>query len=237
MLKQIENLHRKKNIAIEMVVLNMDKILFNHQEKIISIKIHPINSKQTFENGKKTPGAFRISIDSIFYSSRSGGNQISEVDSKPPSKSSREETAAQLAHAAAAHVNARQQVPPPPPVQQQQQQQYSYQQGGFPPQPHQVRGPAPRLPLPVNDPYQQRNFNQSNNNELLDNNEERRNRRSADKILDAFERFYMTKATTTPMKVKYIPEDNNSNHQRNTNNNNNNNYRDRSISRNSSTCN
>jgi hypothetical protein len=153
-------------------------------------------------------------------------------------KSSREETAAQLAHAAAAHVNARQQVPPPPPVQEQ----YSYQQGGFPLQQQQIRGLTPRPSFPgnvhhPNDPYQQRNFNQSNNNELMDKNDERRNRRSADKILDAFERFYMTKSTTTPMKVKYIPEDNNSNHQRNTNNNNNNNCRNRSISRNSSTSN
>ncbi len=166
----------------------------------------------------------------ILYSSHSNGNQILETEGKPSKKTSREETAAQLAHAAAAHVNARQQVPPPPPVQQQE---------GFSPQTQQIRGPASHLPVGVNirypnESYQQRdifnsNYNQSNNNEILDNNEERRNRRSADKILDAFERFYMNKSTTTPMKVKYIPEENNSNHfqQRNTNNNNN---RDRSIS-------
>ena len=112
----------------------------------------------------------------------------------------------------------------------------------MPPQPplQQIRGPVPRPPFPgnvylPNDPYQQRNFNQSNNTEIMDKQEERRNRRSADKILDAFERFYMTKSTTAPMKVKYIPEENNSNHQRNTNNNNN--CRDRSRSQNSSTSN
>ena len=108
----------------------------------------------------------------------------------------------------------------------------------MPPQPQQIRGPAPRFPGPGNvrhptDLVQQRNVNQSNNSELVDDEEERRNRRSADKILDAFERFYMTKSTTAPMKVKYIPEDSNSIHQRNTNNNNNNNnnnYRERSLS-------
>lgn len=76
------------------------------------------------------------------------------------------------------------------------------------------------------------NFNQSNNNELLDNSEPRRNR-SVEKILDAFERFYMKegKSTTIPMKVKYIPEDSNTipYRQRNTNNNN----RHRSTSRSS----
>jgi hypothetical protein len=105
----------------------------------------------------------------------------------------------------------------------------------------QIRGQAPRFPVPgsiryPNDPYQQHNifqsnYNQSNNNELFDKHEERRHRRSADKILDAFERVYMNKTTTTPMKVKYIPEEYNSNHQqRNTNNNNNNNNRERSAS-------
>lgn len=169
-----------------------------------------------------------------YFSSRSGGQQISESDPKSAPKSAREETAAQLAHAAAAHVNARQQIPPPPPVQGQ----YVYPQGGFrgPPPPH--FPPAGNVHYP-HDPYQQppqHNFNQSNNNELPDHNGERRHRRSADKILDAFERFYMTKSTTAPMKVKYIPEDNHhSHHQRNSNNNNNNNnYRDRSISRYSS---
>ncbi|CAF4740346.1 unnamed protein product [Rotaria sp. Silwood1] len=139
---------------------------------------------------------------------------------------------------------------------QQQQQQFLYQQGVLPPQGQQIRGPPPRFPAAGNivypsDPYQQQqfvnphqrvlpnqNYNQSNNNELYDNdddedNEERRQQdkqnRSAEKILDAFERFYINrgKPTTVPMKVKYIPEDNNSNrkysnhyHQRNTNNNN-----------------
>ena len=105
-----------------------------------------------------------------------------------------------------------------------------------------------------NDPYQQQqpqqqrnppnpNYNQSNNNELYENgddDDERRKQdeqnRSAEKILDAFERFYVNRGqpTTVPMKVKYVPEDINSNHQRsnpqqrNTNNNNN---RYRSTSR------
>jgi hypothetical protein len=57
------------------------------------------------------------------------------------------------------------------------------------------------------------NYNYSNNNEIITNSEERYNR-SAEKILDAFERFYRNigKTPAAPMKVKYIPEDNNSNH-------------------------
>ncbi|CAM2706722.1 unnamed protein product [Rotaria socialis] len=224
-----------------------------------------------------------------------------------PAKPTREETAAQLAHAAVAHLNNRQGFvggsaqqhvsgpPPPPPAPQigrsqlpNQQQQYIYQPGVLPPQGQQNLGPRPRLPpgtgnvVYQGDPYQQQqqiinpnqrnmanqNYNQSNNNELFGNddnddadadddddeeeeeeeddddddddddvdNDERRQQleqsRSAEKILDAFERFYVTrgKSSATPMKVKYIPEDNNSNQPRlnhqqlNTNNNNNNRY-------------
>ncbi|CAF0960450.1 unnamed protein product [Rotaria sordida] len=138
-----------------------------------------------------------------------------------------------------------------------QQQQFLYQQGVLPPQGQQIHGPSPHFPGAGNivysgDPYQQQqqqfidphqrilpnqNYNQSNNNELYDDDDddeaEHRQRegqsRSVEKILDAFERFYINrgKPTTVPMKVKYIPEDNNSNqkyikhyHQRNTNNNN-----------------
>ncbi|CAF3040182.1 unnamed protein product [Rotaria sp. Silwood2] len=224
-------------------------------------------------------------------------HQTLEVEPRSSiSKNTREETAAQLAHAAAARFNSRQgfvdippqqqapvpapvptQIPPvvpapasvpapPPPVPQvgrtqlnSQQQQFIYQQGVLPPQGQQIRGPPPRFPAVGNiiypgDPYQQQqqqqqqfinphqrvlpnqNYNQSNNNELFDDDEEEDERRqqekqnrSAEKILDAFERFYINrgKPTTVPMKVKYIPEDNNSNqkysnyyHQRKTNNNN-----------------
>ena len=76
------------------------------------------------------------------------------------------------------------------------------------------------------------NYNQANNNELFGHDRQRRNR-SAEKILDAFERIYMNnrKASVTSLKVKYIPENKNSSyyHQRNTNNN-----RYRSVSRKSS---
>ena len=79
------------------------------------------------------------------------------------------------------------------------------------------------------------NYNQSNNNELYDDDDDDEQRykqeepnRSAEKILDAFERYYISrgKPTAVPMKVKYIPEENNSNqrrskhHQLNTKNNN-----------------
>lgn len=152
--------------------------------------------------------------------------------------------------------------PQVPNQQQQQQQQYLYQQGVLPPQGAQNRGPAPRLPGPgpihhPTDVYQQLqqqqfvnpqqrptpnpNYNQSNNNELFENEEyeefeDELERRSAEKILDAFERFYASsgRPTTVPMKVKYIPEEANliprrshNHHQRNTNNNN----RNRSSSR------
>lgn len=80
------------------------------------------------------------------------------------------------------------------------------------------------------------NYNQSNNNELFDDagvevdpsnrvpqDEENR---SAEKILDAFERYYLQngKSSTAPMKVKFIPEANpklNSSHGNMNNNNNN----------------
>jgi len=205
-----------------------------HRHRNVSSQQGQNLGQQTGENNPDQNASNQQQTDSR-EPSRSGG----ETESKPPpAKGSREETAAQLAHAAAARVNGRQQVPPPPPVQQQ----YFYQQGGFPPQQQQFAGLAPNFPVAgniryPNDPYQQHNiinpnYNQSNNTEILNNKEERRNRRSADKILDAFERFYMNKSTTTPMKVKYIPEENNSNNQRNTNNNNNN--RDRSTSQSSS---
>ena len=158
--------------------------------------------------------------------------------------------------------------------QQHQQQQFLYQQGVLPPQGQQIRGPAPRMPAPGNnirypvDPYQQQqqqfvhpqqrnipnpNYNQSNNNELIDtiddviNQYERHKKqeeqnRSAEKILDAFERFYVNRGnpTTAPMKVKYIPEDINSNNQTSNehfyqqNTNNNNRYRSTSRSYSSS---
>ena len=105
----------------------------------------------------------------------------------------------------------------------------------------------------INPPQQRQapnpNYNQSNNNELYDQSDNdgddfgRRTQdeqsRSAQKILDAFERYYVNhgKTASVPMKVKYIPEEMNSNskhfnsfQQRNTNNNN----RHRSSSRRSS---
>ena len=192
-----------------------------------------------------------------------------------PPKTSREETAAQLAHAAAAHVNGRQATnvaappvnvvgPAPPnvprpqvPVQQQMQQQYIQQQVAARAQAPQIRGPAPRLPGPPQanirfpvDPYRppmppqvqtapNPNYNQSNNNELFNDDDEvpslnqEEQHRDAEKILDAFERFYLNrgKNSATPMKVKFIPEDSNSNsksanyfYHGNTNNNNNRHY-------------
>ncbi|CAF3261511.1 unnamed protein product [Rotaria socialis] len=158
--------------------------------------------------------------------SRSEVKQILETEVKisAPARSSIEETAARLAHAAAAHVQARLQIPPPPPV-----------QHPFVPTPEQqLRGSTVRLPVndsvpPSNDKNQQQhsssnlNYNQSNNNEITDGTENNHNR-SAEKILDAFERFYMKdgKSATNAVKVKYIPEENNTNYhrQRNTNNNN-----------------
>jgi hypothetical protein len=153
-------------------------------------------------------------------------------------------------------------VRPQLPNQQQQQHQFLYQQGVLPPQPQQIRGPPPpRLPPAGNvrypgDPYQQQqqqqqqqrpipnqNYNQSNNNELSDDDEDaddyyeqEERSRSAEKILDAFEYYYVNhgKPTTVPMKVKFIPEENNSNnntqfnyhhHQQQNTNNNNNRYR------------
>ena len=120
------------------------------------------------------------------------------------------------------------------------QQQQQHQQFIRPPQQH--IGPNP-------------NYNQSNNNELYDSDDDddddddnttdfelrkqEERSRSAEKILDAFERFYanQTRTSTVPMKVKYIPEEMNSHckhfnsfQQRNTNNNN----RYRSSSRRSS---
>jgi hypothetical protein len=71
------------------------------------------------------------------------------------------------------------------------------------------------------------NHNQSNNNDIIETNVNRRQHdeqsRSAEKILDAFERFYINRTglTSVPMKVKYIPEDYSiDSKQRNTNNNN-----------------
>ncbi|CAF2621908.1 unnamed protein product [Rotaria sp. Silwood2] len=169
----------------------------------------------------------------------SNDNRISENEGKIAlsTKSSREETAARLAHAAVAHVNARQQLPPPPLLKQQD----SYQNDVLP------KGQVQRLPVNgninhSNDLYQQQrnvanlNYNQSNNNEVLNNNNnnnEAPHRHSVEKILDAFERVYLKdrKSATTPVKVKYIPEENFSHycHQRNKNNNN----QCRSASRNS----
>ncbi|CAF3851461.1 unnamed protein product [Rotaria magnacalcarata] len=147
-----------------------------------------------------------------------------EVKISAPAKSSLEETAARLAHAAAAHVNARLQIPPPPPV-----------QHPFVPTPEQQRrGSTVRLPVngsvssSSDENQQQRsssnlNYNQSNNNEITDGTGKKHNR-SAEKILDAFERFYMKdgKSATNAVKVKYIPEETSTNchRQRNTNNNN-----------------
>lgn len=170
----------------------------------------------------------------IFSSARSEGNRGSEMETKvtAPAKSSREETAARLAHAAAAHVHARQQIPPPPPIHtslaatQEQPQRATVTQA-----------PANGNSQPSIDTFQPRssnnlNQNESNNNDASEPNEKKHNR-SAEKILDAFERFYMKdgKSTAAPMKVKYIPEESNSNYyrQRNTNNNN----RNRSSSRSS----
>jgi hypothetical protein len=145
-------------------------------------------------------------------------------------------------------------VQPPPPVPRQQipvQQQNLQQQGGFPVQGQQIRGPAPRLPVGGNiqypgDPYYQQqrnlpnpNYNQSNNNELFDDDvDERRKQDSAEKILDAFERSFVNhgRSAIIPIKVKFIPEENNSNpkqlnHQQQQRNMNNNNNRYRSTSR------
>ena len=83
------------------------------------------------------------------------------------------------------------------------------------------------------------NYNQSNNNELFDEEDEEdddqheEETRSAEKILDAFERFYLHrgKPSTVPMKVKYIPEDNNSNAKRSQYHSQDNTHRYRSTSR------
>ena len=133
---------------------------------------------------KKKEGIYGFFACSL--SATSGGNRTPEAEAQSSvSKPTREETAAQLAHAAVAHLNNRQgfvgvqppqqQVsgpappPPPPPTVSQtgrtqlpnQQQQYLYQPGVLPPQGQQNLGPAPRLP-PVasniayqGDPYQQ----------------------------------------------------------------------------------
>lgn len=54
------------------------------------------------------------------------------------------------------------------------------------------------------------NFNQSNNNDLVfENDDEDDDEDGAEKILDAFERSYLSRleAKKQPMKVKYIPKD------------------------------
>lgn len=54
------------------------------------------------------------------------------------------------------------------------------------------------------------NFNQSNNNDLVfENDDEDEDEDGAEKILDAFERSYLSRleAKKQPMKVKYIPKD------------------------------
>ncbi|UJR22060.1 hypothetical protein I4U23_025128 [Adineta vaga] len=141
-------------------------------------------------------------------------NQVPEQEVKPipiqTAKQPREDTAAQLAqlaHAAAARVQARQLVPPPPPVQHL----FSHAQEVLPPQNQQLRDLNGPHPASINPP--DLNLNQSNNNEIYTNVGERHNR-SAEKILDAFERFYKNigRSSTTPVKVKYIPGETNCNH-------------------------
>ncbi len=116
----------------------------------------------------------------------------------------RDETAAQLAYAVEARINARPQVPSG-------QYQFVYQQETSPTQTQQMR--ESHSSHPQHRTTTDSNYNYSNNNEIITNSEERYNR-SAEKILDAFERFYRNigKTPAAPMKVKYIPEDNNSNH-------------------------
>lgn len=151
-------------------------------------------------------------------------NPASELEIKPVpiplSKPPREDTAAQLAqlaHAAAARVQARQHVPAPPPVQHP----FNHPQESIATQTQNIRDlngphPAPNNPSELNQ-------NQSNNNETYTHIGDRSNR-SAEKILDAFERFYKNigRSSTTPVKVKYIPGEVSCNHcqQRNVNNNN-----------------
>jgi hypothetical protein len=125
------------------------------------------------------------------------GQQILETESKKP----HEETATHI-----------QQIPPPPPV----------QQNSFPPHGQPLNSANNHYP---NDAYQQlqhiflsTNYNQSNNNEILDNKEEKRTR-TAERILDAFERFYINtgRSPLTPIKVKFIPDETNSNYNHNQN--------------------
>ena len=111
----------------------------------------------------------------------------------------------------------------------------------YPVDPHR-QGPPVQQVAP-HQPTVNPNYNQSNNNELFDDPEsdergvnvlhQEEQNRSAEKILDAFERFYVHsgKSSSAPMKVKFIPENNNSHSnikhpvypQGNINNNNNNN--------------
>lgn len=151
----------------------------------------------------------------IFSSSCVVNNPVvSEQEVKPIpiqiAKQPREDTAAQLAqlaHAAAARVQARQHVPPPPPVQHL----FTHAQDVIPSQNPQHRDMSGPHPAPMNP--SDLNINQSNNNEIYTNVGERNNR-SAEKILDAFERFYKNigRSSTTPVKVKYIPGETSCNH-------------------------
>ncbi|CAF1203786.1 unnamed protein product [Adineta steineri] len=141
---------------------------------------------------------------------------IPEPDVKPIpiviAKQPREEAAvqlAQLAHAAAARVQARQHIPPPPPVQHQ----HVQLPEPLPPQSQQmIRDLNGSHPQKLMSTDLNNNHNQLNNNEIYNLGE--RNNRSAEKILDAFERFYKNigRSSTSPVKVKYIPGEANCNH-------------------------
>ena len=113
-------------------------------------------------------------------------------------------------------MQARQHVPPPPPAQHH----FTHNQESSSIPGQQIRELNGPHPPPGN--YSELNTNQSNNNDLYTNTSDRNNR-SAEKILDAFERFYKNigRSSTTPVKVKYIPGEASCNHcqQRNINKN------------------
>jgi hypothetical protein len=174
-----------------------------HQKKIdieqlvTSVQTKQYNLKKILQI-KIQPQHHGINNQSIHSSSGVGtGQQILETESKKP----HEETATHI-----------QQIPPPPPV----------QQNSFPPHGQPLNSANNHYP---NDAYQQlqhiflsTNYNQSNNNEILDNKEEKRTR-TAERILDAFERFYINtgRSPLTPIKVKFIPDETNSNYNHNQN--------------------
>ncbi|CAF1118792.1 unnamed protein product [Rotaria sordida] len=198
----------------------------NHVQHTNEISEQNVTS---FDNHVRSQSPDQYQIDS-HERTYLNDNQILESEEKIslPKKSSREETAAQLAHAAAAHVNARQQFPPPPPPSSSQPK-ILHQTDVLPAQEQQIRGQIQCLPVNgnihhSNDLQQQRNVANLNNNEFHINKDEPRNFESVEKILDAFERIYMKdrKTATTPVKVKYIPDEQHSicYHQRNKNNNN-----------------